>query len=153
MEDADDTLDGVSQLPVLRLAQLGAVFLQEAQGSLGICKRRPDTPVTPAHQVGGPGMHAPGPPPASAHGTAPAQPGSFFVRSWESAGGTVPLAPPAGSRQPPLLARPAAAAAVSQRRRQRPGPLGVRRSPCFLTGMALRGRGAPPAAGAPPRKL
>lgn len=107
-------------------------------------------------------MRTPGRQQASASGTAPDQPRGFFVRAWESAGGTVPLGGLAphrsprtgGSRQPPLPARPAAtAAAVRQRLRQLPGPLAVRRSPCFLTGMALRGRGAPPAAGAPPHKL
>lgn len=93
----------------------------------------------------------------SAPRTAPAQPGGFFVRSRESAAGTVlPLGGLArrtdGSRRPsPLHSRP------SRRRRScqaaTPGPLGVRRSPCFLTGMALQGGGAPPPAGAPPHKL
>lgn len=46
LEDVDDPLDGVPQLPVLRLAQLGAVLLQQAQRSLGICKRTAGTAVS-----------------------------------------------------------------------------------------------------------
>lgn len=77
LEDADDPLDGVPQLPVLRLAQLGAVLLQEAQGALGICGRTRDslrrhrwataTATTPAPRTAPRGA----PVPLSAAGTAP----------------------------------------------------------------------------------
>lgn len=36
LEDVDDPLDGVSELPVLGVLQLGPVLLQQQQGSLCI---------------------------------------------------------------------------------------------------------------------
>ncbi len=40
LEDVDDPLDGVSELPVLGVLQLGPVLLQQQQGSLCIWRRR-----------------------------------------------------------------------------------------------------------------
>lgn len=37
LEDVDDPLDGVSELPVLGVVQLGPVLLQQLQRSLCVC--------------------------------------------------------------------------------------------------------------------